>query len=552
MTGNLPAIPVDPLEPPLSGWARFWTSVFGSKKRTIRQELIWFLGDDYRNLETHEKSFPGYDLASLHRAISSISQECCIGYRELGGSNATNVRELFDLLEQPWYRNALPMQTPFQRVAVDVEEEISLPVNLLALAVLRPEIGRHHRRRSASLGSKPATLLPPLEQPERVLVMLSSANQNGDYWDNIDGRGAAPQTVLKVSIACKNREIANRFFNEVEERRRRLSVYRGKVIDPVVGGGSIHSIGFRPIEQVNEEDLILSDEVKQLIQSSILQFYQHSHRLESLGIEMKRGVLFHSPPGTGKTSISLYLAGLLPKFTICFVSGERLLYPREICRMARYLQPSMVVFEDIDLVAEERNATGLATVLGELMNQIDGCEVTDQVLFVMNTNSLERLEKAVRNRPGRVDQIIAIPIPDAATRERLIRHFARTLELAVEDMPKLVRATDGATPAMLKEIVKRAAVNALSELVERQATESETEIGTSDDLKSESESESESESGGDPEFGGESESGSGEMLPPMPPLRLTDADLLLATEQVRAMRDPEPSPGRFGFGDPIR
>jgi ATP-dependent 26S proteasome regulatory subunit len=38
-------------------------------------------------------------------------------------------------------------------------------------------------------------------------------------------------------------------------------------------------------------------------------------------------------------------------------------------------------------------------VLGELMNQIDGCEPTGQVLFVMNTNSLDRLEHAVKNRP---------------------------------------------------------------------------------------------------------------------------------------------------------
>ena len=51
--------------------------------------------------------------------------------------------------------------------------------------------------------------------------------------------------------------------------------------------------------------------------------------------------------------------------------------------MARYLQPSMVVFEDIDLIAQERDANGLATVLGELMNQIDDCDPTDQVLFVI-------------------------------------------------------------------------------------------------------------------------------------------------------------------------
>jgi ATP-dependent 26S proteasome regulatory subunit len=192
----------------------------------------------------------------------------------------------------------------------------------------------------------------------------------------------------------------------------------------------------------------------------------------------------------------------LPNFTVCFVSGERLLYPREICRMARYLQPAMVVFEDIDLVAHERHANGLATVLGELMNQIDGCEPTDQVLFVMNTNSMDRLEHAVKDRPGRVDQIIEIPLPDADQRERLLRHFARNVRLAVTDLARVLDATEGATPAMLKEIVKRAVVAA----IERDGTRRDGE-----------------------------------------PLSVEESDLLLATEQVRARRDPELVPGSFGF-----
>jgi ATP-dependent 26S proteasome regulatory subunit len=177
---------------------------------------------------------------------------------------------------------------------------------------------------------------------------------------------------------------------------------------------------------------------------------------------MKRGILFHSPPGTGKTSISLYLAGLLPNFTVCFVSGRRLLYPREVCAMARYLQPTMLVFEDIDLIAQERDHNGLATVLGELMNQIDGCEPNEQVLFIMNTNSMSRIEDAVRNRPGRVDQIIHIPLPGLGERQELLRYFGRDLALSDAVIHRTAEATDGATPALLKEVVKRAAVMAVT------------------------------------------------------------------------------------------
>ena len=105
---------------------------------------------------------------------------------------------------------------------------------------------------------------------------------------------------------------------------------------------------------------------------------------------------------------------------------------------------------------------GLATVLGELMNQIDGCEPDEEVLFVMNTNSMSRLEQAVRNRPGRVDQIIHIPLPDLTLRRQLITRFAANLNVAHEAIARLAEISDGVTPAMLKEVVKRAAVLAVS------------------------------------------------------------------------------------------
>jgi hypothetical protein len=364
---------------------------------------------------------------------------------------------------------------------VDVEEEGSFPTNCLYLATLDADVCDG--------------------EMERIAILLAANTTGRDYWDGMDTHNV-PHQVITIGIAARSREVANRFFRQIEDRRRRLSVYRGKVIDPVVSGGGIHTIGFRAIHRVRAGDLILPERVKKLVDNAILGFYRHRDVLERLGVELKRGVLFHSPPGTGKTSISLYLAGELPHFTVCFISGERLLYPREICRMARYLQPAMLVFEDIDLVAQERNANGLATVLGELMNQIDGCEPTDQVLFIMNTNSLERLEHAVKDRPGRVDQIIEVPLPDRDHRQRLLMHFAKNVQLEGSASDRVQEATEGATPAMLKEIVKRAVVNAI-----------------------------ERDHGGK---GAEQ-------------LAVSESDVLLAAEQVRAMRDPEIVPGSFGF-----
>ena len=417
--------------------------------KTLYAKVKAFFGgrDDFgRALQIHDKSFPGYDLGSVNRALTSFLEDHCVSHESLG--SVTFIGDLRGLLHaelQAYQKNQKPVPPNYQRLAVDVDEEESFLANCLFLCVLKPAAGA-----------------PPDAPPERAIILISTGQLQVDYEEEMDGQTTRP-TVAELSIACRGKETADAFFNEIEDRRKRLSIYRGKVIDPVVVPGGIRSITFRRIHAVREQDLVLPETVKTLIRGAIVQFYDHRDVLRSLGVELKRGVLFHSPPGTGKTSISLYLAGLLPNFTVCFISGRRLMYPREVCAMARYLQPTMLVFEDIDLIAQERDQNGLATVLGELMNQIDGCEPNDQVLFIMNTNSLDRLEQAVRNRPGRVDQIVPIPLPDAAAREQLLRHFARGLRLPA-DVSAVIRATDGATPAVLKEVVKRAAVSAVARL----------------------------------------------------------------------------------------
>jgi hypothetical protein len=458
----------------------FWRLDDDRRRPPIRRQFLRFLGPDLECLETHDKYYPSYDLASVSRALSSFHEDCCTEFREVGAAtHLTSMRQLLDTFQTLHGRRNKPTAPTYQRVPVDVNQESSFPSSGIYLAGLRPEAG----------GDKIAILL--------------SAHYTRDSYSGMDTQNAPHQQIV-VSIACRSRAVADRFFTELEERRRRLCVYRGKVIDPVVGSGGIFTIGFRAIQKVREDDLILPESVKDLIRRSVLGFCEHADILRDLGIDLKRGILFHGPPGSGKTSVSLYLAGRLPQFTVCFVSGERLLYPREICRMGRYLQPAMIVFEDIDLVAQERNANGLATVLGELMNQIDGCEPTDQVLFVMNTNSLERLEHAVKDRPGRVDQIVAIPLPGREERRQLLSRFARGVRVAVDDWDAVLVATEGMTPAMLKEIVKRAAVNA----IERDGN------------------------------GGKA----GE-------LAIEESDLLLASAQVPALRDPERMPGTFGFRD---
>ena len=102
------------------------------------------------------------------------------------------------------------------------------------------------------------------------------------------------------------------------------------------------------------------------------------------------------------------------------------------CAHARTLQPSIVILEDVDLVAEGRtrpDAACAAPLLFELLNQMDGLADDADVLFLLTTNRPDILEPALAARPGRVDQAIEIPLPDARCRHRLFELYADKLNL---------------------------------------------------------------------------------------------------------------------------
>lgn len=453
-----------------------------NRAKDARYRLRWFFGAQIERVRAHDKTFPGYDLPSVVLALESLEKEWCESVEHVGAMP----KSILALLRVPTTidqnNNAQIYPVPSERMMIAPGKETSLPVSMLTFWTIKES--------HAENGD------------DRLAVGFMRVTKGG-MPGGLDGVSADNSQVV-VGIACASEAIANRFFKALEDRRRELCVYRGQAVDPMPVPGGIAGINFRPLRHADRETLVLTSEVENELNQSIVRFYQHADRLQRAGVEMKRCLLLHGPPGTGKTSISLYLAGLLPKFTICFVSGQRLLFPRELCRMARYLQPTLMVFEDIDLIAEHRDANSLATVLGELMNQIDGCEPDEQVVFVMNTNSIGRLEDAIRNRPGRVDQIIELGLPDGPTRERLIRHFARQMTLDVPDMTRVLTATASTTPASLKEIVKRAAVYALDRVHPNGAA--------------------------------------GE-----PSIQINEGDLLLATEHVRAFRNDKESRGPVGF-----
>ena len=207
---------------------------------------------------------------------------------------------------------------------------------------------------------------------------------------------------------------------------------------------------------------------------------RHAGRLLASGQHLKRGILLYGAPGAGKTHTVNYLLGRLPQATVIVISGRALGRITEACSVARTLQPSVVVVEDVDLIAEERShRPGEHPLLFQLLNEMEGLNSATDVTFLLTTNRADLLEPALADRPGRVDLAAELPLPDASARRALIRLYQGSLVLDDTGVDAIVTRTDGVTAAFLKELLRKAALLAAEADAAADAAEAAAADGSS-------------------------------------------------------------------------
>jgi len=267
----------------------------------------------------------------------------------------------------------------------------------------------------------------------------------------------------RIEVMAAERAGAERFIADITRLMSERNVYRGKVVSlgpQQFGFGAQTIITFHRLPKVARDDVILPSGVLERIDRHAIAFSEHSGKLTASGRPIKRGLLLYGAPGTGKTLTIMYLAGRMRGRTVLLTTGRGLGFISAVAQMARILAPSTVVVEDVDLIAQERGMPGVQTqpLLFELLNEMDGLRDDVDVLFVLTTNRPDILEPALAARPGRVDLAIPLPLPDADARRRLFALYARGLDFAVTDLDKFITRTEGASPAYIKELLRKAAV----------------------------------------------------------------------------------------------
>jgi ATP-dependent 26S proteasome regulatory subunit len=244
--------------------------------------------------------------------------------------------------------------------------------------------------------------------------------------------------------------------------------YRGKVLsfdgDTNYRGRS-SGVSIHRLPPVARDEVILPEQTLKLLDRNILKFVGSRDALRRLGQSTRKGVLLHGPPGTGKTHTIRYLASNLPGHTTLIITAEQVAYLSAYMSLARLLQPTMVVIEDVDLIArdrEEMDSPCEESLLNNLLNEMDGLKEDSDILFVLTTNRPEQLESALAGRPGRIDQAIEVPLPDETGRGKLIRLYGKGLPPDQSVVDEAARRTRGVSCAFIKELMRRIAQSAVA------------------------------------------------------------------------------------------
>lgn len=222
------------------------------------------------------------------------------------------------------------------------------------------------------------------------------------------------------------------------------------------------------------------DDVKKELQETVQYPLEHADKFEKFGMQASKGVLFYGPPGCGKTLLAKAIANECGANFISIKGpelltmwfGESEANVRDLFDKARAASPCILFFDELDSIAKARGGGAGAgsdagdRVINQILTEIDGISGSKNVFVIGATNRPDILDNAI-TRPGRLDQLIYIHLPDTESRLSIFKANLRKSPIAPDvDLETLALATEGFSGADITEICQRAARNAIRESVD--------------------------------------------------------------------------------------
>ncbi|WP_420456076.1 CDC48 family AAA ATPase [Rubrivirga sp.] len=228
------------------------------------------------------------------------------------------------------------------------------------------------------------------------------------------------------------------------------------------------------VPTVRWDDIGGLTETKEQLREGIELPLKHPQAFERLGIRQARGFLLFGPPGNGKTLLAKAVAreaeanfiatkssDLLSKWV-----GESEKQVSKLFKRARQVSPTVVFIDEIDALAPSRggsfgDSNVTERVVNTLLAEMDGLEELQGVVVIGATNRPTLLDPALL-RPGRFDEIVYVPVPDAEGRRRILEIQTASMPLADDvDLEALADQTERFSGADLENLVRKAGLLAL-------------------------------------------------------------------------------------------
>jgi ribosome biogenesis ATPase len=251
--------------------------------------------------------------------------------------------------------------------------------------------------------------------------------------------------------------------------------------------------GFTTIPNVTWGDIGGLDKLREELYFDIVMPILEPSKLKKVGIDRAVGVLLYGPPGCGKTLLAKAVANEA-KSNFISIKGPELLNKyvgesekavRQLFIRARNSSPCIIFFDELDALCPKRsNDNNAATerVVNQLLTEMDGLEERKQVFIIAATNRPDIIDPAML-RPGRLDKLLYVPLPDYNDRLSIMSTIARKIPLLPEIDLKVVaknKRLEGFSGADLASLMREAQLHCVKRLVKENSATEEYFVSSND------------------------------------------------------------------------
>lgn len=303
--------------------------------------------------------------------------------------------------------------------------------------------------------------------PDEHEFVLANGRQ---FWKSPDGNGVAievdfdsspmmsTETEIIFTVPLDRHDWVRDLIGKVHKWMDKHHILRARAI---TAGGDFIKFD----EMTGWDDVLLPTDLKEAIERNCIGLLKYKELYKLNGIPLRRGILLHGKPGTGKTMIGRALAQMCEVTFILATPGmiEDASDVRRIFNWGRRFAPSILYFEDFDMVARDRHVNFGNDVLGEFMTGLDGLDSGEGIIAVATTNDLTAIEPALKERPNRFDLVMEVPPMAATERHDYLQRWLKNRPGCSIDFGAIVERTNGFTGAQMQELCRLAVFEAVEE-----------------------------------------------------------------------------------------